>query len=339
MFGSQILEVTIGVIFLFLLISIVCSSIREAIEAWMKTRAAFLEHAIRELLHDKKAEGLVKSFYNHPLITALYSYPYNPENLTKSPHAWSDGAHLPSYIPASNFALALMDITVRGPVLDEAGISSASPQINIEAIRKNIANLKNSAVQRVVIIAIDTADGDIFKAQKNIEAWYNSGMDRVSGRYKRSTHWVIFWIGLIAAVSLNINTITFADYLYHNDAVRAVVVERAEQASRNPAFSKEIHSVIQVSPEIFRLPIGWSKGWSSTGPDVKQNTFEWWWKNVLERIFGWLITALAATIGAPFWFDILNKVMVIRSTVKPQEKSPEENSEDRQFPGNNPSRK
>ena len=34
-------------------------------------------------------------------------------------------------------------------------------------------------------------------------------------------------------------------------------------------------------------------------------------------------------LGAPFWFDLLNKVMVIRSTVKPHEKSPEESSEDR----------
>ena len=44
------------------------------------------------------------------------------------------------------------------------------------------------------------------------------------------------------------------------------------------------------------------------------------------------MTAFAATLGAPFWFDVLNKVMVIRSTVKPHEKSPEEASEDRQFP-------
>lgn len=43
---------------------------------------------------------------------------------------------------------------------------------------------------------------------------------------------------------------------------------------------------------------------------------------------GWLLTALAATLGAPFWFDVLNRIIVIRSTVKPREKSPEEGSED-----------
>jgi hypothetical protein len=46
-------------------------------------------------------------------------------------------------------------------------------------------------------------------------------------------------------------------------------------------------------------------------------------------LLGWLITALAVMLGAPFWFDVLNKFMVIRSTVKPREKSQEEGSEDR----------
>src|SRR5207249_1908881 len=56
-----------------------------------------------------------------------------------------------------------------------------------------------------------------------------------------------------------------------------------------------------------------------------------WWNNLWAPLLGWLITALAATMGAPFWFDLLNKVMVIRATVKPHEKSPEEASEDRQL--------
>jgi hypothetical protein len=39
-----------------------------------------------------------------------------------------------------------------------------------------------------------------------------------------------------------------------------------------------------------------------------------------------LITACAVSLGAPFWFDMLNKFVVIRSTVKPHEKSQEESS-------------
>ena len=56
------------------------------------------------------------------------------------------------------------------------------------------------------------------------------------------------------------------------------------------------------------------------------------WAYVFEPLVGWALAALAAMLGAPFWFDLLNKVMVVRSTVKPHEKSPEESSEDRQTP-------
>jgi hypothetical protein len=44
---------------------------------------------------------------------------------------------------------------------------------------------------------------------------------------------------------------------------------------------------------------------------------------------GILVTGLAISQGAPFWFDVLNKFMVIRSTVKPSEKSREQPSKDR----------
>ena len=87
MFGSAILEVAIGIIFIYLLISIICSAIREGIEAWLKTRAAYLEYGIRELLHDTKAEGIAKSFYNHPLIYSLFADDYKPERIRQPPLA------------------------------------------------------------------------------------------------------------------------------------------------------------------------------------------------------------------------------------------------------------
>jgi hypothetical protein len=58
-----------------------------------------------------------------------------------------------------------------------------------------------------------------------------------------------------------------------------------------------------------------------------------WQDQLLTHLLGWLLTAFAMSFGAPFWFDTLNKIMVIRSTVKPREKSGEEGSEDRPLRG------
>jgi len=38
-------------------------------------------------------------------------------------------------------------------------------------------------------------------------------------------------------------------------------------------------------------------------------------KTVVKMIIGWLITALALSLGAPFWFDLLNKLMNLRSSL------------------------
>jgi hypothetical protein len=81
------------------------------------------------------------------------------------------------------------------------------------------------------------------------------------------------------------------------------------------------------------LPIGWAFDKSYTqdprgvprGGEGKLATAGW----LLLKLFGLFMTGLAISQGAPFWFDLLNKFMVIRSTVKPYEKSAPEGSEDR----------
>lgn len=69
------------------------------------------------------------------------------------------------------------------------------------------------------------------------------------------------------------------------------------------------------------LPIGWSDAstpWKQKDPGT----------GVLFAVVGWLLTAMAMTLGAPFWFDLLNQFMVVRSTIKPREKSEVEKSKD-----------
>lgn len=331
MFGSVTLEVAVGMIFLFVLVSMLCSSIREGMESLLKTRAAYLERGIRELLQDKEGRGLAKSFYEHPLIYSLYFNGYTPGKNTRRPPILAKGKDLPSYIPSKNFARVLMDIAARGAETDEVSGHPQSPVISPDVIRSNIMNIDNPFVQRAMLTAIDSAQGDLNTAQKKIEEWYDSAMDRVSGWYKRSTQWILFWIGLTMAVLLNVNTIAVADHLYRNDGKREALVARAEAAARDTAFQSKNFEEAKDELSAIGLPIGWSSGSTLFNREPNAGKIQVW-NDILAPVLGWLLTALAATMGAPFWFDLLNKVMVIRSTVKPHEKSQEEDSEDRQLP-------
>jgi hypothetical protein len=324
MFGSEMLEVAIGIIFIYMLVSVICTAIREGIEAWLKSRAAYLEYGIRELLHDIPAQGIANSLYNHPLVYSLFSGNYTPGGSSK-PAIFARGAYLPSYIPTKNFAQALMDIAARGPHTNAASSGPNAAAISLDSMRVNIQNIDNEAVQRALLTAIDAAQGDLSKAQANIEAWYDSAMDRVSGWYKRSTQWIILGIGLAIAIGLNINTITIVDFLYRDEAVRSALVKQVEIETADPRSTLKYEDAKkEINSASLSLPIGWSDGWKRPRQGV--------WYDWVVLFLGWLMTAFAATMGAPFWFDMLNKVMVIRSTVKPHEKSPEEASEDRQRP-------
>src|SRR5947208_9514146 len=150
MFGSDALEVALGTIFIYLVVSMVCSAIREGIEAWLKTRAAYLEYGIRELLHDANATGIARSLYNHPLVYGLFSGGYNPTR-RDGPSILAKGNNLPSYIPSKNFALALMDIAARGPETDAVSSHPNAPMISLESIRTHVVNLQNEYTHRVLV--------------------------------------------------------------------------------------------------------------------------------------------------------------------------------------------
>jgi hypothetical protein len=184
MFGSQILDVAIGIIFVYMVVSIICTAVREGIEAWLKTRAAYLEHGIRQILQDPKGIGLAKDLFEHPLIFGLFTAnTYKPGPNREEPTIFQRGTGLPSYIPSHSFAAALLDIVAHGP--QALNSDSGGPPLSLLNVRRGARGIQNPAVRRVVINALDSAQGDLTRAQKAIEDWFDSAMDRVSGWYKR----------------------------------------------------------------------------------------------------------------------------------------------------------
>ncbi|GAB5407637.1 MAG: hypothetical protein BalsKO_00020 [Balneolaceae bacterium] len=62
------------------------------------------------------------------------------------------------------------------------------------------------------------------------------------------------------------------------------------------------------------LGLGWDIEKHGDYWEAIKNEMKWY------SIFGWLITALAICMGAPFWFDLLKKVINIKEELKPKER-------------------
>jgi hypothetical protein len=411
MFNSQILDVAIGMIFVYLLLSLICSAANEIIESLFKKRAKFLEQGMRELLQNK---DLVASIYNHSLVNGLFGGKYKPK-----------ARRLPSYIPSSNFALALMDLVLPGQAATPTAKSGAAgataspppapaqPQVTVnvaglapppptaglapppptaaaqpnplEPLRKALQGFPYQAVRDALLPLVDAAGNDAAKARQNIEDWYNASMDRVSGWYKRRAQVFLLIIGFIMTMGLNADSITVAKRLASDRALRESVVAAADAyakanatvsstptptsspsptpsptpATSAPAISSPTPKPTatptpdpclkndcldpdspkcklkksQCTLQSLGLPIGWDlpdepeTKWPGLHP-WEGGFWSGWAKQIRIHFLGWLLTALAVSLGAPFWFDLLNKFIVVRGTVKPKEKSPDEPSKD-----------
>jgi hypothetical protein len=458
MLGSPILDVAIGMIFVYLLLSLICSAANEVIELLLKGRASQLEEGLRELLHSESsvsfftrinnslrgqpaianAENLVQRVYEHPLISSLYKGDYKP-NSTK----------LPSYIPSTNFALALMDlvptisadakkaatgetkvadtaVTTKpegAAVLAQSGAAFAtaappsappSPQVVVnvpgvpapepaqqkppdttatseagsstpadplKALRDALQNFPYPKARNALLPLIDAAGNDAVKARQNIEDWYNASMDRVSGWYKRRAHKFILLFGFIIAVLVNADSMALVRALNSDKSLREVVVAQATQymkeatspsptpndvakptgdtstaGAKPPAAPAQTSAQTKAATSPGHPPIcdrepnspqckyeksldqiqslGLPMGWDATDADRTWPGVRLWqpdiWSNWRKQMrlhwIGWILTAFAISLGAPFWFDMLNKFIVVRGTVKPKEKSPDEKS-------------
>jgi len=333
MFGSTLLDIVIGLIFVYLLLSLICSALNEIIEAWLKKRATDLERGIAELLLDPKGTGLVQQLYKHPLINGLFKDQYE-SSLTKTWwHKIICRTKLPSYIPARNFALALMDIVLPGQATNPSGsagaiASSPAPPAGVptpnplKPLRDAISNMGDTKVKQALITLVDAAGNDVSKARENIEAWYNSSMERVTGWYKRRAQVIILFLGLVVVIALNADTIAISTSLSRDKAARDSLVAAAQDYVKQQSDTgKPTERIKEYTDEIRKLglPLGWNKGNPLSIPDKEKPDESMSWP---MKIIGWLITTVAISLGAPFWFDLLNKFIAVRSSIKPKEESP-----------------
>jgi len=306
-FGSQVLETAIGLIFIFTLLSLVCSALSELIEGFLKKRARDLERGLRELLADPQGKNLVREFYRHPLIRALYRDDYDPD---KPPRG------LPSYIPARTFALTLLDLVAPASSSTPSGTSGStnSPAVKpVQPLREALGQFANPMVRRALLALLDAAGNDMAQVRENIEDWYDSAMERVSGWYRRRVQRIIFVLGLLLAVALNADTIAMGIALYQQDALRAALVLAAEQqvaAESLPVLDGQGAQGVVIQLRELGLPLGWS---NTADPFLYPVNLVGW----LIKLLGWLLTALAVSLGAPFWYEILQKAVTLRNSLRP----------------------
>ena len=183
MYLEEVLEVAVGLIFMWLVLSISTMQVQEWIVTRLNWRADDLEKAIRQMLLSNE---MANDIYKHPLIRSMMKAPKPGDK--KDPK--------PSYIPADKFALVLFDTvasagTDQSKILKPVDISNLQEGINkLAQTNVHLARAVNS-----LLVGVEKTDDAIAATRDNIEKWFNDVMDRSSGWYKRRAQGVAFLIG------------------------------------------------------------------------------------------------------------------------------------------------
>jgi hypothetical protein len=330
-FASTGLDVVIGLSFVFLTVSLIASSVREAIAAVLNSRAARLEDAITKLLRDP---DLARRFYENPLVEQMSTRHSVPGRNKK----------VGSYLPSRTFALALVDtlrhdqappdevaraqrrVADAKETLRERSDDTAARQ-ELRAAQDALAHawanarvpaddqlahawrlvlqLPRGALRHQAENVLQDAGNDINKLRAGFENVYDEAMERVSGWYKRRSQLIIIVVAILIAGFGNVDAIAIASRLWKDPTVRASVVATAQNVKTTDTqdYASSIEKLKQL-----QLPVGWShkRGDPRTFPDTT--------KAVIGKIVGILITALAALLGAPFWFSALSRLAPLRAT-------------------------
>ncbi|SKC71811.1 hypothetical protein [Ohtaekwangia koreensis] len=312
MSAFAILDLVIGLIFIYFLLSLACSAIQEIISSFVRLRPKVLN---QWLLDTFQKGGIGEAILKHKLIDGLTAK-----------------GRMAAYIPSDKFSRALLDIIHHRQFGDKP--------YTIDTLRQAIAatDLLDEDFKRTLLQSIAEASGEITKVRREIEAWFDQAMERVSGTYKKKAQAMILRISIILSFALNVDSIDLSKYLYENPAARQSLADRAEAITHDSTYIELVNkareakqdslhpwknadeAIQQVKTNVQQLKALKSEldasalplGWQSAKP---VHNFGGW----VVKILGILFTALAVSLGAPFWFDMLNKLVNLRSVGKKPE--------------------
>jgi hypothetical protein len=316
MFDSVVLEVVIGLVFVYFIISLLCSTLTEWIARMTALRAKTLKDGINTLLQNDDA--LKKIIFDHPLVAGI-----SPKNKNWW-EFFNRDKPFPSNVPSRTFSTILLE-TIKEKT--EAPEQSTATQESIIKQLENGINIWDNAKTKQVLNAllyssktqVNKEENVATKFQVSIEKWFDDAMDRVSGWYKRKSQLIVLILAIILCGAFNIDTYMVATSLFQDTTLRTSIVAAAE-ARVKQSVTEDTNSEANISElrdelSELKLPIGWSGDPDS--PKKTPGTFI----EVIIKLAGILFTAFAVTLGASFWFDLLSKIVNLRSSGKKPEKA------------------
>ena len=308
------LDVLIGLTVIMLALSMGVTMLTQFATAVLNSRGRHLKRGIMDLLNQidpalarKAAAGeeslaskVADAVLTHPLISATgrrLGTVVHREELTRL-LLWltDDSAEL-----APDAKAELKQVLARNGIADPAGtlkrVRDAS--LKLEAEKPELA----TNVRQTMAILQEASSDFVAKINNS----FDQAIDRVSQRFTAHARAITFVAGLLIATALQVDTIGLVNRLSADDMLRQAFVTTASRQSTLPQAAGSGAGELDLQYMSFlaenglvtapRSPGEWMKRWGQT------------------NIVGVLVTTLLLSLGAPFWYSALGKLLQLRSVL------------------------
>jgi hypothetical protein len=336
--NNAAIDVAIALMLMYLVLSLIVTVLNEMVATAIDLRAANLRTALVHLLDN---DTLRRDFFDHGLVAGTNKAVADaPRSYLSRSIAWfyrlvtptprsADDTHVSS-MPGTSFALSY----ISGKSFASALLGSLDPTKPLPAfndIKGAIQHMPDSNIRDTLLAHLATADGSLEKLRDDVATWFDSAMDRVTGVYKRHLKRISIFVGLIVVLALNADTIKVGKSLWSDAGLRQEMVQAAGaylDKSRQPEGSKTDQSAggkaanagLDVDEAVQKIQTATARlrplpmGWSNPLPRLDDALSFAFIFVLISKCIGLLLTAIAISLGAPFWFDLLAMVMHVRGT-------------------------
>jgi hypothetical protein len=219
--------------------------------------------------------------------------------------------------------------------------------VQLAKLRPQLAQLITS-LSSGLDVNLSAGESKLAAARRNIEEWFDDSMDRAGGWYKRNTQVWLGVVGFVLALMLNVDTLNITTALWRDPTLRQNVVEQAQKYQFSSSDGTSIATPDQAAEAIRDLNLKLSQelqvpmGWRTVLVSKLQTNQKCTWLPLqsgdiwgilrpdgcaeivdagstqgsipLAKLLGLIITAVAISQGATFWFDLLSKVANLRTS-------------------------
>lgn len=327
---STIINIAVTLIFIYLASSFIILAIQERIPFDLKAKK--LKEFIYELLGEEqqkkksdKNDSLTERFFDKYLIL-----PINSSQSSKVKQRKVLISKKLERIPAEEFVANLITLVAEklnyedGDFYNKYELTKIIQDINnsddfSQKIKQEFSRMARTAINRF------QDKGEQLKyLDQQLQSWYKRSIEEALEFYAQESKNISIILSVIIVLMFNIDTVNIINNLSKSEInltisnkITEVMVSNSESTSCSEfnndteldCIQDQLATTIMALDRIDIFPIGWN-----FSEPLKEQFTPLDFPHIIKAVTGWILSIIAISQGAPFWFNILNNLINLKSS-------------------------